>query len=285
MNTPTVMKTGICDDKSIQIELDPKHPGINDCGYIARRNFFYQTCRANRLNGSGMPRFDYSEEERRVWRVVLERLQVAHSESACSIYLMAKAILGINHLDIPDPRSINAKLRELTGFQLSPAEGLLEIVDFFGCLARRGFPCTQYLRHGSDPAFTPEPDMVHDLVGHVPLLVNPGYAAMIELMGRASQEATEAQLADLGRFYWFGIEFGLIQEEGNVKVFGSGLLSSYGEMKHAISNEVEKRPFILDEVLESQYDPTRMQELLFVIPSFEFLQAQLETLALRVGLR
>lgn len=267
------------DQGSVQIELDPKHPGVNDHSYIARRNFFYQTCRTNRLHGKGMPSFAYSSEERRVWRVVLEHLQDAHAESACSIYLGAKEALGINAAEIPDPHGINAKLREFTGFQLAPAEGLLEIVDFFGSLARRGFPCTQYLRHGSDPAFTPEPDMIHDLVGHVPLLVDPGYAAMIELMGSASQIASDVQLAALGRFYWFGIEFGLIEEAGKTKIFGSGLLSSFGEMGHALSPNVEKRPFVLEEVIQTQYDPTSMQQLLFVIPSFEFLRAQLETLA------
>ena len=225
-----------------------------------------------------MPVFEYSPEERRVWRAVLERLQEAHAKSAFSTYLRTKETLGITPDDIPQGQNISETLHELSGFHLAPAEGLLAPADFFGCLADRRFPCTQYLRHGSDPAFTPEPDMVHDLVGHVPLLADHDYAALIELLGSASCDATKDRLFALSQFYWFGIEFGLIQERGETKVFGAGLLSSYGEMQHALSSQVERRPFRLDDVIETQYDPTRMQDVLFVIPSLAFLRTQLETL-------
>jgi phenylalanine-4-hydroxylase len=192
--------------------------------------------------------------------------------------LKAKKTLGISPNEIPQPGAVNPMLSSLTRFQLAPAEGLLDVDDFLHGLANRRFPCTQYLRHGSDPAFTPEPDMVHDLVGHVPLLVDPAYASLIARMGQISLEARDEQLLSLQRFYWFGIEFGLLEESGVCKVFGSGLLSSYGETEHALSSDVEKRPFRLDEVVQTQFDPTRMQDLLFVIPSFEFLHAELSRL-------
>ena len=167
---------------------------------------------------------------------------------------------------------------------LVPAEGALPYRTFYQYIGRRGFPVTQFIRHGSKPEFTPEPDMIHDCLGHVPPLVNHDYAALLTLLGKAAVSvATGDQVLALKRLSWFSIEFGLIEEEGRTKVFGAGILSSIGEIPFSLSPNVERRPFVTDEVIETDYDASRMQELLFVIPSFGFLRREVENLVRRFG--
>ena len=169
---------------------------------------------------------------------------------------------------------------------LVPAEGRCRTGPFIEYIAERGFPVTQFIRHGSHPEFTPEPDMIHDCLGHVPPLMNRDYAELLTLIGKAVATTTHGdQVLALKRFSWFSIEFGLIEEAGETKVFGAGILSSTGEIPYSLfSPEVTRRPFVTDVVIDTDYDPSRMQDQLFIAPSLPFLRRELEGLVRRFGI-
>jgi phenylalanine-4-hydroxylase len=169
---------------------------------------------------------------------------------------------------------------------LVPAEGPLPYRTFYSYIADRGFPVTQFIRHGSHPEFTPEPDMIHDCLGHVPSLMNQDYAELLTLIGKAVVTTPyPEQVLALKRFSWFSIEFGLIEEDSETKIFGAGILSSTGEIPFSLSKDVKHRPFVTSEVIETDYDPSRMQDLLFIIPSFAFLRREIEQLVRRFGIQ
>ena len=168
------------------LELEPGHPGLGDAGYVARRNELFALCRKHRLEGLGPPLIDYTAEETRVWREVTPKLAELHSNYACSMYNQAKHELAITETVIPQLRSISARLECETNMHLVPAEGALPYRRFYEYIAARGFPVTQFLRHGSHPEFTPEPDMIHDCLGHVPPLMNQDYAELLTLIGKAA---------------------------------------------------------------------------------------------------
>jgi phenylalanine-4-hydroxylase len=199
--------------------------------------------------------------------------------------LQAKDALGISQTEIPQLRHLSDRLERETNMHLVPAEGPLPYRTFYSYIAGRGFPVTQFLRHGSHPEFTPEPDMVHDCLGHVPPLMNHDYAELLTLIGKAAYTTPHPeQVLALKRFSWFSIEFGLIEEDGETKVFGAGILSSTGEIPFSLSGAVKHRPFVTDEVIATDYDPSRMQDLLFIIPSFSFLRREAERLVERFGI-
>jgi phenylalanine-4-hydroxylase len=265
-----------------ELELEPGHPGLGDVPYVERRRQLFTQCRYHRLNRLGPPLIAYTPEETRIWRDVSSDLEHLHRKHASRIYLQGKRDLGISQTEIPQMRQLSEHLTRTTNMHLVPAEGPLPYRTFYSYIAKRGFPVTQFLRHGSHPEFTPEPDMIHDCLGHVPGLMNPDYAELLTLIGKAAS-ATPApeQVLALKRFSWFSIEFGLIEEEGATRVFGAGILSSTGEIPFSLSAQVEHRPFVTSEVIATDYDPSRMQDLLFVIPSFTFLRREVEQLVRR----
>jgi phenylalanine-4-hydroxylase len=267
------------------LELEAGHPGLGDAGYVARRQGLFARCRAARLAAEPPPIIDYTAEEQRIWREVTPKLDELHVKHASDIYLRAKRELRISEQDIPQLRHLSAYLQQANGMRLVPAEGPIPYRTFYRYIAARGFPCTQFIRHGSKPEFTPEPDMIHDCLGHVPPLLNPDYAALLTLIGRAAVEvATGDQVLALKRLSWFSVEFGLIDEGGQTKVFGAGILSSTGEIPNSLfSADVERRPFVTREVIETDYDPSRMQDLLFVLPSLPFLRQEVEALVTSFG--
>jgi phenylalanine-4-hydroxylase len=267
------------------LELEPVHPGINDAAYVARRHELFALCRRYRLGNLGPPLIDYTDEEQRIWREVSPKLDELHERHASRIYLDAKCELGISADGIPQLRHLSEILKARTGMHLVPAEGPIAYRIFYSYIADGGFPCTQFIRHGSRPEYTPEPDMVHDCLGHVPPLLNDDYAALLRMIGRAAFRATSGDhVLALKRLSWFSIEFGLIEEAGETRVFGAGILSSIGEIPFSLSGKAERRPFVTDEVIETDYDWTKMQELLFVIPSFPFLRREVESLVQRFGI-
>jgi phenylalanine-4-hydroxylase len=267
------------------LELEPVHPGINDAAYVARRHALFALCRRYRLEALGPPVIEYTGEEQRIWREVSPKLEELHQRHASRIYLQAKRDLGISADGIPQLRTLSGRLEGMSGMHLVPAEGPIAYRIFYTYIAARGFPCTQFIRHGSRPEFTPEPDMIHDCLGHVPPLVNRDYAELLTMIGKAAVRATSGDhVLALKRLSWFSIEFGLIEEAGETRVFGAGILSSIGEIPFSLSPNVDRRPFVTDEVIETDYDWTKMQERLFVIPSFGFLRREVEMLVRRFGI-
>jgi phenylalanine-4-hydroxylase len=269
-----------------ELELEPGHPGLGDQGYINRRKELFALCRKHRLDNLGPPIIAYTPEETRIWREVSPKLDELHIQHACQIYLGAKRELTITREEIPQLRHLSERLRRETDMHLVPAEGALPYRTFYQYIAERGFPVTQFIRHGSHPEFTPEPDMIHDCLGHVPPLMNRDYAELLVLIGKAVAAATRGDhVLALKRFSWFSIEFGLIEEAGDSKVFGAGILSSTGEIPYSLfSSEVTRRPFVTDVVINTDYDPSRMQDHLFIAPSFPFLRRELEGLVRRFGI-
>jgi phenylalanine-4-hydroxylase len=290
----TIVEYGVRIDPKVMIEppdpdtleLEAGHPGLADADYVRRRNELFALCRRHRLEDLGPPLLAYTPEETRIWRDVAPKLDELHRKHACSMYLDAKATLGISTSEIPQLRHLSDRLERETRMHLVPAEGPLAYRTFYSYIARRGFPVTQFIRHGSHPEFTPEPDMIHDCLGHVPALMNHDYAEVLTLVGRAAMTTQDPlQVLALKRFSWYSIEFGLIEEAGETKVFGAGILSSTGEIPFSLfSKDVRRRPFVTEEVIETDYDPSRMQDHLFVIPSFAWLRSEIEGLVRRFNI-
>ena len=266
------------------LELEAGHPGLGDAAYVERRKALFARCRQHRLDQLGPPLIDYTEEETRIWREVTPKLHELHGKHACAIYLQAKNTLGISTRHIPQLRALSERLQRETRMHLVPAEGPLAYRTFYGYIAKRGFPVTQFIRHGSHPEFTPEPDMIHDCLGHVPPLMHRDYAELLTLIGKAATTTQDPlHVLALKRFSWYSIEFGLIEEAGDVKVFGAGILSSTSEIPFSVlSADVRRRPFVTEEVIETDYDPSRMQDHLFIIPSYGWLRSEAERLVERL---
>jgi phenylalanine-4-hydroxylase len=290
--TPIVEYGAVIDPRTIieppdaaELELEPGHPGLGDTAYVERRKQLFALCRQHRLDNLGPPLIEYTPEETRIWREVSPKLDELHQKHASRIYLQAKRALGISQTEIPQLRLLSRQLTRETNMHLIPAEGPLPYRTFYRYIGQRGFPVTQFIRHGSHPEFTPEPDMIHDCLGHVPPLMNHDYAELLTLIGKAVSTTTvPEQVHALKRFSWFSVEFGLIVEDGATKIFGAGILSSTGEIPFSLSNDVRHRPFVTDEVIATDYDPSRMQDLLFIIPSFAFLRREIEQLVKRFGI-
>ncbi|HZT80917.1 MAG TPA: hypothetical protein VFA26_11865 [Gemmataceae bacterium] len=293
-NATTLVEYGVPIDASLmvtppdatELELEPGHPGLGDEDYVRRRKELFALCRRHRLERLGPPVIEYTPEETRIWREVSPKLDELHQKYACQIYLKAKRELNITRDEIPQLRHLSERLGPVTNMHLVPAEGALPYRTFYQYIGERGFPVTQFIRHGSHPEFTPEPDMIHDCLGHVPPLMHRDYAELLVLIGKAVSTTTRGeQVLALKRFSWFSIEFGLIEEAGAVKVFGAGILSSTGEIPYSLfSPDVTRQPFVTDVVINTDYDPSRMQDRLFVAPSFPFLRQELEGLVRRFGI-
>ena len=293
-DTETLVEYGATIDPNVMVEppdvtelvLDPGHPGEHDAGYVARRKELFALCRKHRLERPGPPFVTYTAEETRIWREVSPKLDELHRKHACGLYLKGKDDLAINQTEIPQLRTISERLERETRMHLVPAEGALPYRTFYEYIADRGFPVTQFIRHGSHPEFTPEPDMIHDCLGHVPPLMNQDYAELLTLIGKAAATTRKGeQVLALKRFSWFSIEFGLIEEHGETKVFGAGILSSTGEIPHSLfSKDATRRPFVTDTVIATDYDPSYMQKDFFVAPSLPFLRRELEALVRRFGI-
>jgi phenylalanine-4-hydroxylase len=295
VNTPrTLTEYGQTIDANVMVlppdtdhfELEPGHPGLGDAEYVARRQYLFDITRRHRLEKLGPPIIEYTPEETRIWREVSPKLDELHVKHASEIYLRAKRTLAITEHQIPQLKLLSDRVRRETNMHLVPAEGALPYRTFYESIAQRGFPVTQFLRHGSHLEFTPEPDMIHDCLGHVPPLMNQDYAELITLIGKAAATTPHGdQVLALKRFSWFSIEFGLIEEHGQTKVFGAGILSSFGEIPHSLfSPHATRRPFVTDDVINQDYDPSQMQVHFFIAPSFKFLRTELEGLVRRFNI-
>jgi phenylalanine-4-hydroxylase len=257
-----------------EINLLPiDHPGAHDPEYRARRDFIARLAKQYREDPKHLiPRVAYTEQETAIWRHVYDQLEETQERRACSLYRLAKRTLGISRDQIPRLDEMTEKLRRLTDFRLAPIEGLVETRTFLSWLSKRVMLSTQYIRHHSRPDYTPEPDIVHEAIGHIPNFTNPDFADFSQFIGQGAVVADDRQLEQLGRLYWFTVEFGLVEEGDEIKAFGAGLLSSYSELEQAFGDQVERRKFDLEEVIRTPYDYSEMQPKLFVIPSYAALK-------------
>ena len=261
------------------VELDPDHPGFRDAAYRARRNRIARLALEHRP-GDPIPEAPYTPEEHAVWRTIREALEPRHRQYACAEFLASLGRLDLPRARIPQLGEVSARIEALSGFRLEPVAGLVEPRVFLETLAGGVFLCTQYIRHHSTPLYTPEPDVVHELIGHGVTLASPRLAALNRMFGEAVGRTTSDEaLERLSRVYWHTIEFGVLREGGCVKAYGTGLLSSAGEL--AAMGRAELRHLDLEAASRQDYDPTEFQPVLFCADSFEEMEEGLRAFLLR----
>ncbi len=248
-------------DGTVNVELAADHPGASDPRYRERRNVIAAQALAWEP-GLPVPRIDYTEAEHEVWRIVCRELAPKHAKYACREFCEAAAALALPADRIPQLDEVTAGLEPLTGFQYHPAAGLVPLREFYGSLGDRVFHSTQYVRHGAMPLYTPEPDLIHEVVGHGNLLASPRFAEIKRQAGLAAQRVeTDEALQFLADVFWFTIEFGVLREDGEVRAYGAGILSSYGEIEEFRGADL--RPLDILAMAAQEYDITHYQPVLF----------------------
>jgi len=256
------------------VELNPDHPGFRDQTYRRRRDEIAAAALAHRLPDPA-PIVAYTDEEREVWGLAMRELEPLHQRLACRDHLEAWPRVGFRNDRIPQLVEVSAVLGPATGFTLQPVAGLVSPRAFMEKLADGIFLATQYMRHHTRPFYTPEPDVIHELIGHAALLTDPRFARVNRLFGEATRRADETRIEALIRVYWYSLEFGLVLEHGEPKALGAGLLSSFGEISR-FRTDARLRPFSIDEVACTPFDPTAYQGSLFVVDSVPALLSELE---------
>ena len=346
--------------------LDSDHPGANDPVYRARRKYFADVAIKYR-HGKPIPRVTYTEEETKTWTTVYNTLRGLYTTHACEEFNKAFPLLEMNcgyaPDNIPQLEDISNFLHRVSGFRLRPVAGLLTSRDFLAGLAFRVFHSTQYIRHSATPLYTPEPDVCHELLGHVPLFANKDFAEFSQEIGLASLGASDADVTRLATLYWFTvsatlhptrgsdaavascgparlllsgspgvacppkspeanrsgitltscpaastadaastaeitstshraqIEFGICREKGQLKAYGAGLLSSFGELQYCLSDKPSEGQDgkLKDPPKHNAFDPpttcvqeypiTDYQPVYFVTESFEHAKKQMRDFA------
>ena len=255
------------------VELDPDHPGFRDAEYRTRRNAIADIAMSYRP-GQPIPHAPYTDLEHNVWQTIWDALGPAHRAHACAEYLDCLDKLNFDTDRIPQLDEVSRKVEALSGFRLEPVAGLVEPRIFLESLARGVFLCTQYIRHHSTPLYTPEPDVAHEIIGHAVTLASPRLAEINRLFGEAVSRTKSADELDrLARVYWFTIEFGVLRENGEIKAYGTGLLSSAGEL--AVMHKARLLPLDPEVAANHVYDPTHYQSILFCADSFDEMEQSL----------
>lgn len=217
----------------------------------------------------------YSATDHAVWGQLYRRQRALLPDLACSAFLQAQDAMGMGEAQIPRFDDLNEILARTTGWRIIGVEGLLPELDFFDHLANRRFPVTWWIRRPEQIDYIAEPDLFHDLFGHVPLLMNPVFADYMQAYGRGGVRAhgigPEA-LVNLTRLYWYTVEFGLIREPAGLRIYGAGIVSSAGESEHSIQSDAPNRiGFDLKRIMRTRYRIDTYQKTYFVIDDFEQL--------------
>lgn len=255
---------------AVTVELSRDHPGFADPVYRARRNAIAQLAVDHRP-GDPIPEAEYTEEEHAVWRLVSAELDAKHRRYAAAEYLAAKERLRLPAERIPQLQEVGDLLHPLTGFRYLPAAGLVPLREFYGSLEDSLFHATQYIRHHSAPLYTPEPDVLHEVLGHGNALASDRYAALYRSAGHAARRVQSPEALEfVSKVFWFTMEFGVMAEKGELRAYGAGILSSYGEIEEFRGMTIH--PLDVRAMGRTQYDITRYQTDLFRAESLAHLE-------------
>lgn len=258
------------DDGTVTVELGQGHPGFADPEYRNRRD----TLAALALEwrpGEPPPTAPYTDQEHEVWQIVSRELTEKHHRLASKSVLEGIEALKLPKDHIPQLTEVSGLLKPITGFEYLPAAGLVPLRDFYGVLAESNFYSTQYIRHHTAPFYTPEPDLIHEVIGHANTLASERLARLYRLAGDATQRVkTDEALVFVSQVFWFTLEFGVIQETDGLKAYGAGILSSYGEIEEFRSMTI--KPLDLVEMGTMEYDITKYQDILFRAESMNHLE-------------
>jgi phenylalanine-4-hydroxylase len=213
----------------------------------------------------------YTEEDHGTWAIMHKRQLETLPGRASPEYLEGLKKLNLPATRIPKLLDVSAALQRTTGWRLTRVDGLVPEKEFFECLSQKLFPCTDFIRGRHELEYTPSPDMFHDIFGHIPLIMNQTFANFYEFFGKVALHANPEQLVKLQRIYWFTVEFGLIKSKEGLRIYGSGILSSVGEVLYSLSDKVKVHSFDYKKVGDQYFEIHHMQEDLFAIDSFDAL--------------
>ncbi|CAG9529841.1 unnamed protein product [Cercopithifilaria johnstoni] len=256
-------------DSTTSSELNANHANFKDKEYQKRREWFLDVANDYK-HGTPIPRINYTTAETKTWGTIYRDLKALHSKFACKEFLDNFKLLekrcGYSDNQIPQLEDISKYLQSKTGFTLRPCGGYLTPRNFLAALAFRVFCCTQYMRHHTDPHYTPEPDLCHEMLGHMAMFLDPIYAQLSQEIGLASLGSSEKDCNTLIRLYFFTFEFGILVEgqkfdekKRNLKAYGAGLLSCFDELKFCISPEANVYRFEPADVIEMEPEVTKFQ--------------------------
>ncbi|KAJ3347348.1 hypothetical protein HDU83_002156 [Entophlyctis luteolus] len=282
-------------------ELNADHPGFHDPDYRARRAEIAQIAQRFR-HGDSCPDVAYTKTEVETWYILqmwsfqaetfsgelsstsckncMKRTRAKSIDSFFLSWFRIVAIMNTIFHKFLKSQNSSKVAHKCTGWTIRPVAGLLSSRDFFNAFAFRVFHNTQYIRHHSEPLYTPEPDVCHEILGHVPLYCDPDFADFAHELGLASLGASDEEIERLGRIYWYTVEFGLLKEDGGYKAYGAGLLSSFGELEvqYCIDSPIPKRiPFDPEVCANTPFPITKYQEVYFVVDSFKDMKRRVKT--------
>jgi phenylalanine-4-hydroxylase len=223
---------------------------------------------------------NYTNEDQLVWKILFERQTVNLKDKGCNEYLDAlnEMKLALNPNQVPDFDKLNSTLKQKTGWSIEVVKGLIPPEDFFHLLAEKRFCSSTWLRTMKQLDYLEEPDMFHDIFGHIPLLMNEEYANFMYKFGALGKKhsGNELHVQMLQRLYWFSIEFGLMCTPKGNKIYGAGIASSFGEAIHSLSDKVDVRKFNLEEIMHKSFCTSEIQTTYYSINSFEELYSSLK---------
>jgi phenylalanine-4-hydroxylase len=212
----------------------------------------------------------YTLEQHATWAELVGRRMQQIEAHACREYVEGFHKIGLRSDTLPNLDEVNKRLQPLTGWRATPVSGFLPPDAFFAMLAARQFPTTTWLRSRTSLDYIPEPDIFHDVFGHVPMHAHPVFADFLQHYGEiCAGLADKDALERMGRLFWFTVEFGVIWQDGSYRLYGSGLISSQGESDYVIEGGPEIRPFNIDQVLNQEFSTSEMQRVLYAVESFE----------------
>ncbi len=216
---------------------------------------------------------NYTSDDLDVWKTLFNRQSDFIKLHASKDYIKALDKIGFTADRIPDFVEVNSRLKKITGWQLTTVPCISPPDEFFKLLSEKIFTATCWIRNFSELDYIEEPDMFHDVFGHAPLLTNPDYVTFFEAMGNIAMKniRNDQLITMLQRLYWFTIEFGLVREDGEIKFYGAGILSSQSETKHALNPESTKKNFNVAEIMKHDFRTDVIQEEYYVIDSFSQL--------------